>query len=317
MLRRMLPLLKLTPEFHARVWGGTQLKKSEPPTGEAWIVHESNFVDGGEFDGLRLAEVVARHPEALLGSAPFAQTGDRFPLLIKLLDCADWLSVQVHPDDALAVELEGPGHFGKTEAWYFLNAEPEARVISGVAPGVSPELVAQAIREGGILDVCHFENVAAGDSIMMPARTMHALGPGLFLYEVQQTSDITYRVWDWDRPLTAGRSLHIEQSVTATDPAGIAETHAAVPYAYGYHDILSSAYFHLARYDLAGEPLFGDTRGESFHIVTAIDGAVSVTTDHAQATLGQYETLIIPAETHAYHLQAGKKGEALVARVPA
>jgi mannose-6-phosphate isomerase len=90
-----------------------------------------------------------------------------------------------------------------------------------------------------------------------------------------------------------------------------------VPYAYGYHNILSSEYFHLARYDLAGEPLFGDTRGESFHIVTAIDGAVSVTTDHAQATLGQYETLIIPAETHAYHLQAGKKGEALVAHVPA
>ncbi len=313
----MLPLLRLVPEYRSRVWGGQSLKPSHPPTGEAWIVHEDNYVDGGPFNGKQLKEIAADSGTDLLGSEPFGRTGNRFPLLIKLLDCADWLSIQVHPDDALAAEMVGPHVFGKTEAWYFLEAAEGAQVISGVAPGTSAAELADAIRSGIIRDVSAFTDVSAGDSILMPARTMHALGPGLVLYEVQQTSDTTYRVWDWDRPASDGRALHIEESVRVTNPEGIAPFYLGIPWAYGAHRILASEYFQLDRYDCAVEPLVLNTRGESFYLVTAIEGALAVTMANSQATLGRYETVLVPASAGEFRLSAASRAQALVSHVPA
>ena len=312
----MLPLLRLVPEFRSRVWGGQSLKPTDPPTGEAWIVHEDNYVDGGPFNGKQLKEIAAESGADLLGSEPFGRTGNRFPLLIKLLDCADWLSIQVHPDDALAAEMVGPGAFGKTEAWYFLEAAEGAQVISGVAPGTSATELAEAIRSGTIRDVSAFTDVSAGDAILMPARTMHALGPGLVLYEVQQTSDTTYRVWDWDRPASDGRALHIEESVRVTNPEGIAPFYVGVPWTYGAHRILDSEYFQLDRYDCAAEPLVVNTLSESFYLVTAIDGAVAVTMANSQATLGRYETVLVPASAGEFRLSASHRSQALVSHVP-
>ena len=312
----MLPLLRLVPEFRSRVWGGQSLKPSQPPTGEAWIVHEDNVVDGGPLDGKKLKEIAATHGANLLGSTPWQKTGERFPLLIKLLDCADWLSIQVHPDDALAAELVGPGAFGKTEAWYFLEATEDAQVISGVTPGTTAEELASAIRAGNIRDYSAFTTVTAGDAILMPARTMHALGPGLVLYEVQQTSDTTYRVWDWDRPATDGRQLHIEESVRVTNPDGVAPFYVGIPWEYGAHRILESEYFQLDRYDCSETPLVLNTLGESFYLVTAIDGAVAVITSKAQATLGRYETLLVPANTGEFRVNSSGHAQALVAHVP-
>jgi mannose-6-phosphate isomerase len=135
-----------------------------------------------------------------------------------LLDCNEWLSVQVHPDDALAAELEGPGHFGKTEAWHILRAEPGARIISGLLPGTTSEEMARAIRDGTIAGMAEYMPLQQGDTVLTRARTIHALGPGLFVYEVQQTSDFTYRIYDWGRPQGAGRVLHVEQAIRASDP---------------------------------------------------------------------------------------------------
>ena len=312
----MLPLLRLVPEYRSRVWGGQSLKPTSPPTGEAWIVHEDNYVDGGPYDGQQLKEIAAKSSAELLGTTPIEKTGERFPLLIKLLDCADWLSIQVHPDDALAAEMVGPQAFGKTEAWYFLEAADGAQVISGVEPGTSAEDLAHAIRSGTIRDVSAFTDVAAGDAILMPARTMHALGPGLVLYEVQQTSDTTYRVWDWDRPASDGRALHIEESVRVTNPDGIAPFYLGVPWAYGVHRILASEYFQLDRYDCAIEPLIVNTRAESFYLVTAIVGALAVTTANSQATLGRYETVLVPASAGEFRLSAASHAQALVSHVP-
>ncbi len=127
-----------------------------------------------------------------MGANTVAHTGTRFPLLIKILDCAQWLSLQVHPDDEAAERLEGPGYFGKTEAWHVLDAAPGAQLIAGMRPDTTAEALAAAIRDGTILDFVQYQDVRAGDTVFMPARTIHTLGPGLLIYEVQQTSDLTY-----------------------------------------------------------------------------------------------------------------------------
>jgi mannose-6-phosphate isomerase len=174
------------------------------------------MIESGPLVGKTLKEAAEKFGEALLGKKTTSRTGTRFPLLIKLLDCAQWLSLQVHPDDRLAVELEGQGQFGKTEAWHILEAEPDAKLIAGLKPNTPPEEVAESIRSGTVIDHVQYVNVKQGDTVFMPAGMLHALGPGLLVYEVQQTSDWTYRVYDWGRPATEKRPLHIDKSIRAT-----------------------------------------------------------------------------------------------------
>jgi mannose-6-phosphate isomerase len=283
------------------VWGGRRLRAEGPPIGEAWLVYEQNRVADGKWAERTLAEVVDAEGEALLGRGPLAKTGKRFPLLLKLLDCADWLSVQVHPNDEQAAKLHGPGNFGKTEAWHLLAVEPGARLIAGLKPGATGEAVAGAIREGSILDLVQYHSAHAGDTVYVPAGTLHALGPGLFLYEIQQTSDFTYRIFDWNRPTAQGRQLHIDESVIATNPALSGDIRPAPR--LGADDgqlILDNEYFRLEVLTGAAEPKTGDTRGESFHALTIVEGAAEVICGATKATLKPYESVIVSAEAGEY-----------------
>ena len=304
-----LPLepLRLETQYHHRVWGGQRLKPTTPgetPIGEAWLVHEHNRVQGGRFDGQTL-EGVAKHLGAdLLGVNALARTGTRFPLLIKLLDCADWLSIQVHPNDAQAVQLEGAGHFGKTEAWHLLEVEPGATLIAGVKPGVSSDALKLAIRGGTVREVAQYQSVRAGDTVMMAAGTMHALGPGILLYEVQQTSDLTYRVYDWDRPASIGRALHIEQSVAVTTIHAASVQHAAPLPATATQILTECPYFNLELLQSDGSAtLKGDTRSTSFHALTVTAGTADLETAGGRLSLHPYETLILPAAQGPYTLR--------------
>ncbi len=295
-------ILQLVPAYHRRVWGGQKLRPThapETPIGEAWLVHEHNRVQGGRFDGQTLEVVANALGEGLLGSVAFARTGSRFPLLIKLLDCAEWLSVQVHPNDEQAVRLEGLGQFGKTEAWYVVQADEGAQVIAGVKPGTTRDRLAQAIRSGGILEVSQYHDVNEGDAIMMPAGTMHALGPGLLIYEVQQTSDITYRVFDWNRPVSAGRALHLEQSVAVTDASQSGELHRARTVWHGADERVVCPYFRL---EAIKGSLASDTRGSSFHAITVIEGRAELELRGQGVQLGRFDTAIVPASAGAYRL---------------
>ena len=309
---------RLEPQYHERVWGGQRLRPATPPVGEAWIVYEHNRVVGGAAAGRTLAEVAAEQGEALLGRRAVAQTGTRFPLLIKLLDTADWLSVQVHPNDEQAVRLEGPGHAGKTEAWHMLAADPGARLICGLRPGTTRDALAVAIRDGTLADLLHYQPVGAGDTILMRAGTLHALGPGLLLYEVQQTSDITYRVFDWNRPATAGRALHIEQSLAVVEPAAVGQV-APAPAAGGgaVVPLTTCEYFTLTRLAADDEPLALDPAGESFHALTVIEGAAEVAGAGWRHRLTPYETLIIPAAGGRYTVQPRPRLRAMVASTSA
>jgi len=300
----MSALLQLVPLYDPRVWGGQRLKHSpDNPIGEAWVVYEQNPIASGPFAGRTLAEVAAERGAALVGRCAYERTGRRFPLLIKLLDCADWLSIQVHPNDEQAIRMEGPGQFGKTEAWHVLEAEEGARLIAGVRPGTSAEELAQAIRSGSIEPFSLYHTVHAGDTIFMPAGLMHALGPGLLLYEVQQTSDLTYRVFDWNRPASAGRPLHLEQSVAVTDPKLAGKTMPLPPLAaQEQRSLVRCKYFDLSLLVAQQELLQLDTQGESFHALTVVEGRAEVIWRDEQVTLGRFETVVVSADAGAYSL---------------
>lgn len=307
--RPSLPaFLPLTPRYHARVWGGTLLA---PPTadgtpiGEAWIADGASVVQQGSLAGQTVADLMAAYPEALLGRSLDPRAS--FPLLIKLLDCRDWLSVQVHPNDAQAKELVGPGERGKTEAWHILQATPNAQLMAGVVPGTTPEALAAAIRHGkGILELSVRRTVEAGDTVFIPAGTLHALGPGLLLYEVQQASDTTYRVYDWDRPASAGRTLHLEESVQVTDPHAQGEFRAGHD-TLGLGELVACEYFTLR--GVPGEQA-QDTAGR-VQIVTTVEGTLTLEAGLESLTLPPYATAIVPASTGLYHLNG--EGRALVA----
>jgi len=314
----MSALLQLVPLYDPRVWGGQRLKPSpEKPIGEAWVVYECNQIASGPLAGRTLAEVAAERGAALVGRHAFARTGTRFPLLIKLLDCADWLSIQVHPNDEQAIQMEGPGQFGKTEAWHVLEAEEGARLIAGVRPGKSAEELAQAIRGGGIEPYALYHTVHAGDTIFMPAGLMHALGPGLLLYEVQQASDLTYRVFDWNRPASAGRPLHIEQSVAVTNPELAGKTMPLPPLAaHDQRSLVRCKYFDLSLLLAQHQPLLLDTLGESFHALTVIEGRAEVHCKEEQVTLERFETVVVSADAGSYRLNPLTPCRVLSARVP-
>lgn len=296
--------LKLTPSYRDYVWGGDRLRPGHSPTAEAWVVWEDDVIETGPLAGKTLGQAAEEFGDALLGEKTTSRTGTRFPILIKLLDCAQWLSLQVHPNDRLAVELEGPGQFGKTEAWHILDAEREAQIIAGLKPNTAPDQLAESIRAGTVMDHVQYVNVRQGDTVFMPAGTLHALGPGLLVYEVQQTSDWTYRVYDWGRPATEKRPLHIEKSIRATQADFTAPIIPPPPAADGTrHVLVESEYFTLEMLSAASNTIEMDTRGESFHAITVIDGKAILKASDETVELDRFQTAVVPAEIGSYQFQ--------------
>jgi mannose-6-phosphate isomerase len=313
-------LFPIEPQYRERIWGGRRLRAADPPIGEAWLAYGPSRVGSGGPAAQTIDELVALHAAELLGTAVAARHGTRFPLLIKLLDCADWLSVQVHPNDAQALRMVGPGEFGKTEAWYFLDADPGAQIIVGVKPGVSGDELAARIRGGGIVEVADRISVRDGEALLIPAGTLHALGPGLLLYEIQQASDTTYRVYDWGRPQSAGRKLHIEESVAVTLPVGPAELgRPQVAGATGSATAVECPQFRLELVGVSpgGGPLESDTAGRSFHLVTAIEGTAEIVCGNERAGLKRFETVLIAGSAGRYRIRSSSGPAALLrASVP-
>ncbi|EYB66978.1 mannose-6-phosphate isomerase [Deinococcus phoenicis] len=275
------------------------------------MVYEDNVVRCGPHAGRTLAELSAESPRELLGTHA---RGTRFPLLIKLLDCAEWLSVQVHPDDVQARALAGEGQLGKTEAWHLLEAAPGAELIAGVRAGTGPDTLRAAILAGEVMAQAQRHSVQAGDTVLIPAGTLHALGPGLLLYEVQQTSDLTYRVYDWDRPASAGRALHLRESAEVTVPVQALPVPTPPGQPGEVRELTRCAYFVLER--LTGGPagVRGATRGESFHALTVTGGEAQLCAGAETLRVGSLETVIVPAAAGAYRLEGDF--QVLRARLP-
>ncbi len=308
--------LKLEPSYRDYVWGGDRLRPGNNPTAEAWVVWENDRIQSGRLGGNTLGEAAAQLGAALLGTKATARTGRRVPLLIKLLDCAKWLSLQVHPNDAQALELEGADQFGKTEAWHILESDPNARLVSGLQPRTSAETLADSIREGTVIDHLQYAQVKAGDTVFVPAGTLHALGPGLLVYEVQQTSDWTYRVHDWGRPQTAQRPLHIEKSIRVTR----ADFHAPIQPMPQLrdgteHTLLQCDYFTLGLLGAQSRTIALDTKDESFHAITVIEGTAELQTQADQLVLEKFQTAVVPATVGRYQFKPLENCRALKSSV--
>jgi mannose-6-phosphate isomerase len=307
---------RLETLYQPRIWGGDRLGAGAEPIGEAWCVYEGNRISSGPMSGMTLQEASAKLGERLLGSNPLARTGRRFPILTKLIDARNWLSVQLHPDDEQAEMLEGSGQFGKTEAWHLLETEPGAELIVGLRDGTGPERFEQAVRAGRTLDAIARRPARAGDTWFIPAGTVHALGPGIFLYEIQQSSDITYRVYDWDRPAGAGRELHIEQAISCVRAGAGANTPSLRLVSGRAVTLAHCPYFKLERLWLPDGEITMRTDGTSFHALTVIDGGLSVATSEGDVHLDRFETAIIPAAAGSYRIAANPGGTVMLASVP-
>lgn len=230
--------LRFEPIFRQYIWGGrrlaTSLGKNIGPDGdyaESWEIvdhgNDQSLVAFGQLKSRSLASLISEFGEELLGSKVMEQISDprrpedlqnRFPLLFKFLDANRTLSVQVHPNDDLAMLLEPPD-LGKTEAWYVLDAEPGAKIYAGLNPGVDSVLLEDAAATGNTDSVLHSFEPKPGDCIFIPAGAIHAIGEGLLVAEIQQSSDTTYRLFDWNRVDQSGnsRELHVNEAVHSTD----------------------------------------------------------------------------------------------------
>jgi mannose-6-phosphate isomerase len=237
---------RLAPWFSPRPWGRKDLRPWYESTGtaekvgEAWLTGPESVVETGALAGQTLAAVAAESAEALLGAGDAAE----FPLLVKLLFPSDKLSVQVHPDDAHAQSMGQPR--GKTECWYVLEAEPDATIMLGLKPGATADAVRSAIASGTLEEWMEFVPVSVGDMVFVDAGTVHAIGPGVVLLETQQTSDTTFRMYDYGRP----RELHVEQALR------VMKTHTAAGKVQpvkmdGYTRLIAQKYFVVDRYDVA------------------------------------------------------------------
>lgn len=311
----MLEPFKLEPIYQPRVWGGYRLQPdSTEPVGEAWLVYEGCRIAGGRYDGRTLAEVASKEGARLLGEQVLARTGTRFPLLIKILHSTEWLSVQVHPNDEQARRLEGEGHFGKTEAWHFLEAEPGAAVVYGLSGNRTSDDLAEYIAAGRLADALNVQRVQAGDTLFTPAGCVHAIGPGLLTYEVQQTSDITYRIHDWDRPASAGRELHLDKGLAVIgDCAGRQVTRLD---GEGSTTLASCAFFALRMVRCNGGNVELETGMTSFHAVTVSDGSVEIIAGEGSIPLGLHETVVVPASAGAYRVSSDGPFSLLLSYVP-
>lgn len=325
----MYPLL-FEDMLQPRVWGGrlleTKLGKTlttDQPVGESWEVYFKNRVVNGQFAGKALAELIETHPVEMTG---VANADPEFPLLIKFLDAQDWLSVQVHPDDALAVELEGEPR-GKTECWYIIHAEPGAKLVYGFAEAIDAEGFRQAIADGKTRDVLNYVAVQSGDFVFVPAGTLHAIGPGLLIYELQQTSDTTYRVYDWDRMGLDGkpRELHIEKTIRCTHYEKAVEAGNIVR-ANSTSDALTtltspamSRYFNLYQLRFTpGSQVHADWSADAPQTVTAIKGAVTLvstaeSTQFEPLTLRAGQSCFMPKAVGKYGFAPESDGELLIA----
>lgn len=214
--------VRLQASLHATIWGGHRLERDRwkplPPSntiiGESWETEINTVAQNGPYTGKTLGALVEELGVALLGEQAIAIFGHRFPLLAKFLDANNKLSVQVHPDDLYAAQYEG-GKLGKTEFWYILAAEHNATIVHGFKVPTTRVQVHEAIRHATLDALLHEETVHAGDVIFVPSGTVHAIGSGILLYELQEYSDITYRMYDYNRLTSVGtpRELHIERSL--------------------------------------------------------------------------------------------------------
>ena len=316
-----LPPLRFRPVLKQTIWGGRRLGESlGKPIGdgsdyaESWEVvdhgDDQSVVDGGPHDGMTLSALLSQYRQQLIGPGGLEQ---RFPLLLKYLDCNRVLSVQVHPDDSYAGQMDSPD-LGKTEAWYIVESTDDAVIYAGLREGVDRESLGAAIEAGQTEQVLHQFHPSAGDVVFIPAGTVHALGGGLLVAEIQQSSDTTFRLFDWNRTDADGnaRPLHLQQGLDVTDyDRGPIEPTRADETADGVQTLVQCDKFTLSAIH-NGTAAVGDH--DRFEILTVPKGSATITVGEDQQTLRTGETILWPAACEPGKVDVHDSGVVLLMR---
>jgi mannose-6-phosphate isomerase len=296
-----------------RLWGGNRLPElleltppeSGDPYGESWQVYADNRILNGPLAGRTLQQAADLYGAALLGSASVKRYGNRVPLLAKLIDAAEPLSVQVHPDDAYAHSREAhTGFSGKAEAWFVLDAAAGARIIRGFQHDVTAGQVRQAVTDGTLEGLLNVIPVQAGDIIYNPPGMVHAIGAGILLYEIQQSSDLTYRLYDYGRRDAAGnlRTLHPERALdVATLQRSDRELPEARSLAAGRDLLIECEYFVLEKLTVSGGMRLATTPA-SLELLSCTAGLVTLETPGSEFPLPAGQSTVLPASLGPYRL---------------
>ena len=306
--------LKFQPILKDKIWGGQKLQQllHKPTTsknaGESWEISDvegdTSIVANGALQGSSLKHLLETHKSDLLGEKNFRQFGTKFPLLIKFIDAKDDLSVQLHPNDKLAKARNNS--FGKTEMWYVVQADPESNLIVGFNQKMFQELYLKHLEDKTLQSILNFDAVQAGDTYFIEVGRIHAIGAGVLLAEIQQTSDITYRVYDWDRVDSEGneRELHNDIALEAFDfdmPDNF-----RVDYTKDSNtptELVSCPYFTTNVMDV-NERISKENTHDSFMIYMCVDGNAQIEVAGNQTEISMGETVLIPACIKQFSISA-------------
>ena len=311
----MIYPLKFKPILKERLWGGTKLKEvlgkpiESNITGESWelstVKGDISVIANGPLEGTSLQGLIDSNAEELLGKSVVERFGKEFPILIKFIDAKQDLSIQLHPNDALAKERHDS--FGKTEMWYIMDADPKAELIVGFNKNVSKEEYAESIDNNTLLDLLNYEQVKEGDTFFINTGKIHAIGAGVMLAEIQQTSDVTYRVFDFNRKDKEGnlRELHTELALDAVDYEK--KDDFIVDYKKSVNEVnmmVDCPYFKTNFIELTENIEIVTTNRDSFTIFMCVGGSSVIKTAEGEVSLKKGETVLVPALTQKIMLQS-------------
>lgn len=321
-----------SPHLYRSIWGGWSLAKEfskgeagDGRIGESWEIYEENPVSNGPLAGKTLKDLTAHFGDRLLGTEGIRRAEGRFPLLVKLIDAAENLSVQVHPNDEQALRLEG-GPLGKTEAWYILSASPGAKLVYGLSREISCRELRERASAGTIEDVLRYVSVRPEDTFLVDANTVHSIGAGILLYEVQQPSNITYRLYDWNRKTADGqtRELHLDKAIEVANLKPVMDGSREQPRkskkgSDQSEELVRCSHFALERLTFS-RPWARSHSGRSFEALTVIRGTVRIIGQEETfevASIGACQSVLVPAALSSYTLvPEGAGSQVLLARLP-
>ncbi|WP_158727961.1 MULTISPECIES: type I phosphomannose isomerase catalytic subunit [unclassified Flavobacterium] len=301
--------LQFEPILKERIWGGEKLKDvlgksiTSAITGESWelsaVEGDVSVVANGDWKGKSLTSLLEEFPEEILGSNVYEKFGSQFPLLFKYLDAREDLSIQVHPNDALAKARHQS--FGKTEMWYIMQADADAEIIVGFKNKSNAAEYVSNLKEKTLLSILDQKKVFEGDVFFLETGTVHAIGAGMVVAEIQQTSDITYRIYDFDRTDANGntRELHVDLALDAINYNTVDTQKEYLKEVNVSNEVVHCPYFTTNFLPLDGEVLMNKTN-ESFTVYMCVDGNFSLELNKKVYDYRKGDTLLIPAQISTY-----------------
>ncbi|MFH6950958.1 type I phosphomannose isomerase catalytic subunit [Flavobacterium sp. FlaQc-51] len=304
--------LQFEPILKDRIWGGEKLKTvlnkpiTSNITGESWelstVEGDVSVVANGELKGKSLTELINESPNEILGTKVYERFGNQFPLLFKYLDAREDLSIQVHPNDKLAKERHNS--FGKTEMWYVMQADQDARIIVGFKEDSSKEEYLENLNNKTLVSILDDVKAKAGDVFFLETGTVHAIGAGLVVAEIQQTSDITYRLYDFDRVDAQGnkRELHVDLALDAINYNKV-DTYKKYEKEVNQSNVVVDCPYFTTNFTPLDGKIDANKNGETFTVYMCIEGSFEIRYGNVTYQYKKGDTVLIPADIRSYVLE--------------